>query len=226
MGYTHEQRRYEDRPAFDLAIHYGSIDYSHDFGGFKLGTTLDTTVANLSGASLLDSQRAGVYGSRLLGTRFWVRTALNYKSTDFTSVLARSSDAGEFTADAYYFVAGASEYIGLTYRFQVENARANHYDFSTNDLTLRYIKDVNFTKRYAVTFKADWRYQYQSYASAAPGNAEPRLEHRDRGRISLTAPITDYAQVELKYEYREHRANIESLSLTDNRAEARVILAF
>lgn len=224
IGYNLEQRRFEKQSTFDLQTGYGFIDYSHNFGDIRIGTTVDMTIADLGGARLLESQQAGLYGSRMAMKKLYLRGGVGYKQTDFARALHRASESGRITVDGYYFIDGANKYIGVSYLFETEDAQLDRFDYNASSLTLRYSKRMPWSARRAVTLKADWRYQYREYVFPTPSISAPRKDHRHRWRIGLGTPITNAIDIELKYEHRDYASNLEALDLADNRFEARLTL--
>jgi len=223
-GYKFEQRSFAERSEFDLQLHYGFVDYSHELGGLRLGTNLDATLAKLDGDRLLDNRQASLYASGLARPKLFVRGAVSFQETDFARASDRASESGRFSSAAYYFLDGADEYVNLSYRFEREDARAGEFDFDAHRVSLGYTKRFHLSERRSVRLRADWRFENRDYDNVTPSIGEQRDEDRQRWRLRLDAPITKALSLELKYEHRDYSSNLDALDFTDNRVQALVSL--
>lgn len=224
LGYHSEQRQFQNPSSLDLQTQYGFVDYSHNFDGLRIGTIVDTTVADLGDARLLGSHQAGLYGASMAMTKLYVRGGIAYKQTEFSSASRLASETGKVAVDAYYFLQGVDEYIGLSYFFEIEDAQLDRLDYSANSLTLGYSRRLPWFERNAVTLKADWRFQYRQYLFPTPSISAPREDHRHRWRVRLNAPLTNMIDIEVKYEHRNYSSSLESLNLADDRFEVQLVL--
>ena len=219
-GYRFEQRSFAERSEFDLQLHYGSVDYSHELGGLRLGANLDATLAKLDQERLLDNRQASIYASGLARPKLFVRAALSFQETDFASASERASESGRFSSAAYYFLDGADEYFNLSYRFEREDAQAGEFDFDAHRISIGYTKRFHLSERQSLRLRADWRFENRDYDNVTPSIGERRDEDRQRWRLRLDAPITKILSVELKYEHRNYSSNLDALDFTDNRIQA------
>lgn len=223
VGYHFEQRQFQNQTNFDLLTHYGFVDYSHNFGDIRVGATIDTTIAELGGANLLDSQQAGLYGSGMATKKLYLRVGTIYKQTEFSKAPDRSSETGKIEANVYYFLQEANEYLGVGYLFETEKTQLDSFDHDANNLTLKYNKKLLF-ERGSVNLKADLRFQHREYVVPTPSISAPRKDYRYRWRVRLEAPVTKSIDIELKYEHREYFSNLELLDFVGDSVVVRLIL--
>jgi len=219
-GYNFEQRSFAERSEFDLQLHYGFVDYSHEFGGLRLGTNLDATLAKLDGDRLLDNRQASLYASGLARPKLFLRGAVSVQDTDFARASGRASDSGRVSSAAYYFLDGADEYLNLSYRFEREDALDGEFDFDAHRVSIGYTKRFHLSESRSFRLRADWRFENRDYDNVTASIGARRDEDRQRWRLRLDAPVTQRLSVELKYEHRNYSSNLDALDFTDNRVQA------
>ncbi len=226
VGYSLAQRSFFEESEFDLQIHNGKLGLKQNFEDFDLGVDFYTIHARLDRDGLLNIQQLSPYFTTFLTDKLYLRSSYRYQDKSFKDNKDRNAQTHAIDNDLYYFLDSTREYLVAGYRFESENTRADQFDYNAHQFVVRYAKRWVWYGNRPLRMRLDWRYEKRNYESITPSIGEIRDDDRHRLRMRLDLPITKTLTGLLKYEYRNHSSNLESVDFTDNRVEAQLQMTF
>lgn len=222
VGYSLAQRTFFEESNFDLQIHNGKLGWKQNFDDFDIGVDFYTIHARLDRDGLLNIQQFAPYFTTFLTKKLYLRSSYRYQDKSFKNNKDRNAQTHAIDNDLYFFLDSTREYIVTGYRFENENTRADRFDYNAHQFVVRYTKRWNLYGNRPFTMRLDWRYEKRNYESITPSIGAVRDDNRHRLRARFELPISNRLTALLKYEYRNHASNLETVDFTDNRVEAQL----
>ena len=222
VGYSLAQRTFFEESEFDLQIHNGKLGLKQNFDNFDIGVDFYTIHARLDRDGLLNIQQLAPYFTTFLSDKLYLRSSYRYQDKSFKSNPDRNAHTHAIDNDLYYFLDSTREYFVAGYRFETEDTRADEFDYNAHQFVVRYTKRWNLYGNRPVRMRLDWRYEKRNFESITPAIGEIRDDDRHRLRARFDIPISKTLTALLKYEYRNHVSNLETVDFTDNRIEAQL----
>lgn len=226
LGYSLAQKSYFDESEFDLQIHNLSLDLKQNFDDFDIGLQSYSVLARLDNDELLSFQHVSPYFTSFLTRRLYLRASYYYRNKDFPDNPDRDGDVHAGDADLYFFLDGTRSYLVAGLRYEDENTRAAQFDFTGQQLELRYSRRLDLYGDRPVRLRLDWRYEDRDYTSITPSIGERRDDRRQRWRARLDLPINSTLTTLLTYQHRSHDSNLASADFDDNRIEVQLEAVF
>jgi len=221
-GYSLAQRTFFQESEFDLQIHNGKLGLKQNFDGFDIGADFYTIHARLDRDGLLNIQQVAPYFTTFLTDKLYLRSSYRYQVKSFKDNKDRNAHTHAIDNDVYYFLDSTREYFVAGYRFENEDTRADQFDYNAHQFVIRYAKRWNLYGNRPLRMRLDWRFEMRNYQSITPSIGEIRDDDRHRLRARFDVPISQTLTALLKYEYRNHASNLETVDFTDNRVEAQL----
>lgn len=222
VGYSLAQRTFFQESDFDLQIHNGKLGLKQNFDGFDVGADFYTIHARLDRDGLLNIQQLAPYFTTFLTDKLYLRSSYRYQDKSFKSNPDRNAHTHAIDNDLYYFLDSTREYFVTGYRFESEDTRADQFDYNAHQFVVRYARRWNLYGNRPLRMRLDWRFEMRNYESITPSIGEIRDDDRHRLRARFDVPISKTLTALLKYEYRNHASNLETVDFTDNRVEAQL----
>lgn len=222
VGYSLAQRTFFEESEFDLQIHNGKLGLKQNFDGFDVGADFYTIHARLDRDGLLNIQQLTPYFTTFLTDELYLRSSYRYQDKSFKDNKDRNAHTHAIDNDLYYFLDSTREYFVAGYRFESEDTRADQFDYNAHQFVVRYAKRWNLYGNRPLRMRLDWRFEMRNYDSITPSIGAIRDDDRHRLRARFDIPISKTLTALLKYEYRNHVSNLETVDFTDNRIEAQL----
>ena len=222
VGYSLAQRTFFEESEFDLQIHNGKFGLKQNFDSFDIGADFYTIHARLDRDGLLNIQQLTPYFTTFLTDKLYLRSSYRYQDKSFKSNKDRNAHTHAIDNDLYYFLDSTREYFVAGYRFENEDTRADRFDYNAHQFVVRYTKRWNLYGNRPLRMRLDWRFEMRNYKSVTPSIGAIRDDDRHRLRARFDIPISKTLTALLKYEYRNHASNLETVDFTDNRVEAQL----
>ncbi|MBU1188627.1 MAG: DUF560 domain-containing protein [Gammaproteobacteria bacterium] len=222
VGYSLAQRTFFEESEFDLQIHNGKLGLKQNFDGFDVGADFYTIHARLDRDGLLNIQQLAPYFTTFLTEKLYLRSSYRYQDKSFKENKDRNAHTHAIDNDLYYFLDSTREYFVAGYRFESEDTRADQFDYNAHQFVVRYARRWNLYGNRPLRMRLDWRFEMRNYESITPSIGEIRDDDRHRLRARFDVPISKTLTALLKYEYRNHASNLETVDFTDNRVEAQL----
>ncbi len=209
LSYSFSQTAYRKFDNLDRQTHLLGADLSSDFGPVTGGGSLYYINAQLDGNDFLEYYRASPYASGFLAKKWFARGAYVYSEKNIAQNPDRdsTSNAGEF--DLYYFRRGLRSYVNAGYKYKVEDATADRYDYTSNDFKLRYIHRWDVLKK-ALKMELSFRYEDRDYSGVTPSIGEERWDKRKRWKFDLEYQVIKQGAIELYSGYADYNSNYPS----------------
>ena len=227
VGYNFGQDLQAEFTDFDTQTHRGSVQLSHDFGDVEGGASYQLIYSRLGGEGFLRLHRLSPYFATYVGDRqAYVRASYIYTDKNFIDRPGRDSDVHAGNAELFYFINGLKTYAIAGYRYEIENAGDNDFDFNSHNVKLRLVQRIPFRDRNA-KLRGGWRFEQRNYQFEASNPATLtegafRDDTRHRFDASLELPINDIFYAELEYNHDRFASNLPSADFIQNVVSFRI----
>ena len=227
IGYNFGQDLQADFTDFNTQTHRGSLGVSHDFGDVEGGASYQLIYSRLGGDGFLRLHRLSPYLATYVGDRqAYVRASYIYTDKNFIDRPGRDSDVHAGNAEVFYFINGLKTYAIAGYRYEIENAGDNDFDFNSHNVKLRLVQRIPFRGRNA-KLRGGWRFEQRNYQFAASNPTSLtegtfRDDTRHRFDASLELPINDIVYTELEYNHDRFDSNLPAADFTQNVVSFRI----
>ncbi len=222
FGYNFSQDEQFDFSDFDTQTHRPSIGVDHDFGDFDGGLSYQYIYSRLGGEGFLRMHRASPYIAKYLFDRkAYARASYVFSDKDFIDRDDRDAQAHSGGIDVFYFVNGLNTYVLGGYRYEVNDASAAEFDFSSHSVKARLVQRFPFFDDQA-KWRIGWQYETRDYDAVTPSIGVVRDDDRHRFRTSVELPLNDILSVEAELRYDDFRSNLPSADFDQNVAELRL----
>lgn len=166
FGYSLVARKYQQASEYDLTMHTVYADTSKLFSTVQLGMTFYSTTAMLANERFLQLNQAGIYASKLLNSKVFLRAALNTAEKIFDAVPERDSTTYSIVTDMYYLFQRADNFVAMGLYYDSEAARSEQYDYAAVAMRLHMSRGFDIAgnrHRFTMGARMQWRdYSHQS----------------------------------------------------------------
>jgi hypothetical protein len=208
LSYDFSQNLYNDFDEVNRQTHIFGANLDRAFPAFDTGFSLFYISSLLDGDGFLSLVRASPSVSGFLGKKWFGRGAYVYsdKTLDQSPERDATTHAGE--ADLYFFRRGLRSYFNLGYRYRAEDASADHYDYHSNSIKLRYIHRFELPER-TIKLELAWRYEDRDYLSETPSIGEKRADRRQRWQVDVELPLSQRSALQAYTGYGDYSSNYD-----------------
>lgn len=225
LTYDISQTLYEQLDQFNTQSHFGSVDFSHDFGKVNVGVSQRYLLSRLDGASFLTYQQTAPYLTAFLGEKVFFRAELGFADKDFDTINERDADVQSAGADVFLFLDGSKTYLMFGYRIDQQDAVAAEHDFDRNNFKVHLVKKIKLGER-DIKMNIGWRYETRDYSDITPSIGVARDEQRSKIRAQIDVPIMERFEATFMYEFRNIKSNLPTVNGTDNYASIELSARF
>lgn len=212
-SYDVSQTYYEEFSSVDRQTHILGSDLTMDFDQVTPGVSVFYIHSLLDNDKFLDLYRVAPSVSGFLAREWFARGAYVYFNKSIHQQPQRDATTNAGEADLYYFMRGLRSYLNLGYRYRIEDAQGDQYDFASNSVKLRYIQRFEIFSRVA-KFEASWRYEDRAYSSPTPSIGEDRDDRRHFWRTDIEVPFIGRSALQFYAGYADYGSNYPPASYT------------
>ncbi|MFV0476645.1 MAG: surface lipoprotein assembly modifier [Parahaliea sp.] len=206
LSYDFSQNIYQDFGELNRQTHILGTSIEQDFERIDTGLSLFYISSLLDGDSFLTLYRISPSLSGFIGKKWFGRSALVYSDKSLEQNSDRDAQTHTVELDLYYFARGLRSYINVGYRYKDENAEAEHYDYGSNGIKLRYIHRFELPSR-TLKLELAWRYEDRHYRHDTPAINRKRSDQRQRWQLDVEIPILKNSAVQLYSSYGNYDSN-------------------
>jgi len=206
LSYDFSQNLYREFDEVDRQTHILGANLEQDFSAADAGLTLFYIDSRLAGDSFLQLFRVSPSVSGFIGKKWFARGAYVYSSKTLEQNRNRNAQTNAGEADLYFFRRGLRSYFNLGYRYRVENAQAEQFDYQSNSVKLRYVHRIELRRR-SIKLEFAWRYEDRDYDSLTPSIAMKRADQRQRIQVDAEIPVMENAAVQIYAGFGDYTSN-------------------
>jgi len=225
-GYSLSQKSYFNETAFNLQIHNLSLNVKQNFERFDLGLETYHVHSRLDNNGFLNFTHISPYFTTFLTRKLYLRGSYFYRDKTFENNPDRDGTVNAVDADFYYFMDSVRHYVVAGFRYEDEDTLSPSFDFTGNQVELRYVRRLDLYGNQPSRLRLDWRYEDRDYSSVTPSIGERRDEQRERWRVRLDLPVNQRLTTLVSYEYRNQDSNLPSADFNENRFEVQLEAVF
>jgi hypothetical protein len=226
LGYSLSQRSYFNETEFNLQTHNVSLNVKQNFENFDLGLETYHVHSRLDSEEFLNFTHISPYFTRFLTRKLYLRGSYFYRDKTFEDNPGRDGSVNAVDADLYYFFDSIRHYVVAGYRYEDEDTLDPSFDFTANQVQLRYVRRLDLYGNLPSRLRLDWRYEDRDYSSVTPSIGERRDEQRQRWRARMDLPINQNLTALLTYQYVSQDSNLPSADFNENRFEVQLEAVF
>lgn len=206
ITYDFSQANYQDFSFVDRQTHLLGLDFGARLGKLNSGLSLYYINARLDGDDFLEYYRGSPYLSGFLSKRWFARGAYVYSDKTIEQNQGRNAEVHAGEIDLYFFRRGLRSYFNLGYKFKDEDAVEDRFDYTADNVKLRYIHRFDVFGEVLKT-ELSWRYEYRDYSSITPSIGEEREDKRHRWKIDLEYPVLERGTIAVYGSYGDYDSN-------------------
>ncbi|GAA4360301.1 surface lipoprotein assembly modifier [Kangiella marina] len=216
-GYNISDTDYQDTDDFDLTIQRLYGDASYEFSGFTVGVNQHQILADLAGQEFLDMDRSGIYLSKLLNNRIFIRSEYTTTNKEFDDLPDRNASNDALGIDTYFFYNQAKAFFSVGYTSEDEQANASELSYDGD--VYRATVSSKFGDNDAHKLQLKWRYYNRDYQGLLPELNTPRNDERHAVTFSWDYYFTPEFALATQLQRTTSDSNVESADYTANEIE-------
>lgn len=216
-SYGLNSKNYREQDSFDQQLRSLSLDASHDFSAFTLGTLYHHNAAKLDSADFLELDQKSLYAGRLFGDQVYLRGAVNRKSKVFADNPARNADVRGYDADVFIFFNQARSFVSFGWTGEQDDARVDSFDYASNGLRARYSNKFR-------AFNADnqlelgLRFEEKDYDEVDLLLGTERRDLRRSFELSWSVGLNSVLTLQSKVQHGRHDSTLASADYNETTA--------
>ena len=225
ISYGFSKTSYQDLKAFNLQSHTAFVSTRKKVAGLDAGFLYGFSHTELSDNPFLNFHTVSPTLGHGLTTNWYVLAGYNYQNKTFHTAKSRNAQLNGLSIDNFFFFDETRSYIKAGYRFELENAASNEFDFAGHYLDIG-LKSTLGASPGDATIRLNYQYYLRDYTNETPSIYREREDQRHTAKVEIAIPVHEYAQMKFAYKYIKAHSNLSTSDFDENVVNVSLALTF
>tara|TARA_R110002072_G_scaffold296512_2_gene468422 strand:- start:892 stop:1977 length:1086 start_codon:yes stop_codon:yes gene_type:complete len=225
LSYAFAKTSYRDLKAFNLQSHTAFVSTRKKVAGLDAGFLYGFSHTDLDGKPFLNFHTVTPTLGHGLTTNWYVLAGYNYQNKTFHTAKSRNAQVNGLSLDNFFFFNETRSYIKAGYRFEMENAARNEFDFAGHYLNIG-LKSALGASPGDATIRFSYQYYLRDYTNETPSISREREDQRHTAKAEIAVPVHEHAQMKFSYKYIKAHSNLSTSDFDENVINVSLALKF
>lgn len=219
---------YRNVDQFDLNTQLWLASLAYDLKAVSLNLSCYQSSSRLGGRDYLSLTNCAPTASYFVNDQLYLQGGIARMDKNFSEGSERDALNVKTFGSAWYFFDATRHYMTFTVAHKSEDARTREYDYSSNEVSVNWIKVTElFAREARLKFGAKIENRsYKSSANTGPPdtdsvNASSRSDHRKELFGEARVTITERTWLEFSYRFLQNDSTLEEVEYDQNSMELR-----